>query len=116
MPSSQAQAHEHSVTTLSGWVALPLVLLLLLLGVAACVGGELDDSPGLFGIGVVLIVLFFMSFAGFFTLEPNEARVLVLFGDYKGTVRKDGFHFGNPFYSNGKSMHVTGKEIGRAHV
>ncbi|MFM7396743.1 MAG: SPFH domain-containing protein [Gammaproteobacteria bacterium] len=110
MPSPQTQSHERSVTTLSGWVALPLVLLLLLLGVAACVGGELDDSPGLFGIGVVLIVLFFVSFAGFFTLEPNEARVLVLFGDYKGTVRKDGFHFGNPFYSNGKSMHVTGKD------
>ncbi|HMM34178.1 MAG TPA: SPFH domain-containing protein, partial [Thermoanaerobaculia bacterium] len=38
---------------------------------------------------------------GFFTLQPNEARVLVLFGAYKGTVREAGFHWGNPFYSNG---------------
>jgi regulator of protease activity HflC (stomatin/prohibitin superfamily) len=38
---------------------------------------------------------------GFFTLQPNQARVLVLFGAYKGTVRMPGFHWGNPFYSNG---------------
>ena len=36
---------------------------------------------------------------GFFTLQPNEARVLLLFGAYKGTVRKSGFHWANPFYS-----------------
>src|SRR5262249_8180235 len=34
-------------------------------------------------------------------LQPNEARVLVLFGHYKGTVRESGFHWGNPFYSYG---------------
>jgi regulator of protease activity HflC (stomatin/prohibitin superfamily) len=38
---------------------------------------------------------------GFYTLQPNEGRVLVLFGDYKGTVRTSGFHWGNPFYTNG---------------
>ncbi len=38
---------------------------------------------------------------GFFTLEPNQARMLVLFGDYKGTVRRSGFSWANPFYSNG---------------
>ena len=40
---------------------------------------------------------------GFFTLQPNEARVLVLFGKYVGTVRVSGFHWGNPFYTNGPS-------------
>jgi regulator of protease activity HflC (stomatin/prohibitin superfamily) len=49
---------------------------------------------------------------GFFTLQPNEARVLVLFGDYKGTVRTSGFHWGNPFYSNG-SQQAGGITIGR---
>lgn len=37
---------------------------------------------------------------GFFSLQPNQARVLVLFGSYKGTVRTSGFHWANPFYSN----------------
>jgi regulator of protease activity HflC (stomatin/prohibitin superfamily) len=40
---------------------------------------------------------------GLFTLQPNEARVLLLFGRYKGSVRESGFHWGNPFYSNGSS-------------
>jgi regulator of protease activity HflC (stomatin/prohibitin superfamily) len=101
---------------MSGWLALPVVLMILVVGIAACIGGELDDSPGLFGIGVALIVAFFVSFAGFFTLQPNEARVLVLFGDYKGTVRKEGFHFGNPFYSNGSSAHVTIKDGATASI
>jgi regulator of protease activity HflC (stomatin/prohibitin superfamily) len=36
---------------------------------------------------------------GFFTLQPNEARVLILFGAYKGTVRKSGFWWANPLYA-----------------
>ena len=39
---------------------------------------------------------------GFFTLEPNEARVLILFGAYKGTVRQSGFHWANPLYSRSR--------------
>ena len=109
-------SHEREVTVMNGWLALPVVLMILVVGVAACIGGELDDSPGLFGIGVALIIAFFVSFAGFFTLQPNEARVLVLFGDYKGTVRKEGFHFGNPFYSNGSSAHVTIKDGATASI
>ncbi|MBM4216970.1 MAG: SPFH domain-containing protein [Gammaproteobacteria bacterium] len=106
LPVSQ----EREVTVISGWLALPIVIAILLLGIAACVGGALVDSPGLLGMGVALIVLFFISLSGFFTLQPNEARVLVLFGDYKGTVRKEGFHFGNPFYSNGSTNYSINKD------
>lgn len=35
---------------------------------------------------------------GFFTLQPNTAAVLLLFGEYKGTARQQGFHWANPFY------------------
>jgi regulator of protease activity HflC (stomatin/prohibitin superfamily) len=49
--------------------------------------------------GLMLILGVFML-PGFFTLQPNQARVLILFGEYKGTVREAGFHWGNPFYSN----------------
>jgi regulator of protease activity HflC (stomatin/prohibitin superfamily) len=50
-------------------------------------------------IGVLSEILSLIVLAGFFTLQPNEARVLLLFGGYKGTVRKSGFHWANPFYS-----------------
>ena len=45
------------------------------------------------------VLIFLMT--GFFTLQPNQARVLVLFGKYCGTVRDSGFHWANPFYSSG---------------
>jgi regulator of protease activity HflC (stomatin/prohibitin superfamily) len=44
---------------------------------------------------------------GFFSLQPNEARILVLFGAYKGTVRESGFHWGNPLYTNGPQQFGT---------
>jgi regulator of protease activity HflC (stomatin/prohibitin superfamily) len=39
---------------------------------------------------------------GFFTLQPNEASVLLLFGNYRGTERNPGFHWTNPFYTKRK--------------
>ena len=56
-------------------------------------------SHASFGVGaaiLTLIVAVVMS-SGFFTLQPNEAAVLILFGAYKGTVRESGFFFTNPF-------------------
>jgi regulator of protease activity HflC (stomatin/prohibitin superfamily) len=50
-------------------------------------------------IGVLAEFLSCVMLTGFFTLQPNEARVLLLFGAYKGTVRTSGFHWANPFYS-----------------
>ncbi len=50
--------------------------------------------------GILLVVTSVIMMVGFFTLQPNEARVLLLFGKYKGTVRTSGFHWGNPFYAN----------------
>ena len=48
---------------------------------------------------MVPVLIFLMT--GFFTLQPNQARVLVLFGKYRGTVRNSGFHWANPLYSSG---------------
>lgn len=50
---------------------------------------------------------------GFFTLQPDEARVLVLFGNYKGSVRTSGFHWGNPFYTNGPQQVSTAISSGQ---
>jgi len=40
--------------------------------------------------------------SGFFVVNPNSSTVMVLFGDYKGTVRDNGFFWINPFYSKQK--------------
>ncbi len=47
--------------------------------------------------GILLLILSGIFWGGFFTLQPNEARVLLLFGGYQGTVRTSGFHWTNPF-------------------
>jgi regulator of protease activity HflC (stomatin/prohibitin superfamily) len=46
--------------------------------------------------GVLTIGLGVFLCCGFFTLQPNEARVLILFGAYRGTVRASGWHWTNP--------------------
>jgi regulator of protease activity HflC (stomatin/prohibitin superfamily) len=54
------------------------------------------------GIGLEILAVIF--FRGYFTLQPNEARVLLLFGRYHGTVRRSGFFWANPFYSRSRAQ------------
>ncbi|MEQ9169350.1 MAG: SPFH domain-containing protein, partial [Fulvivirga sp.] len=49
----------------------------------------------MFALGIVASLVLC---PGFFFVNPNGSRVLVLFGDYKGTVKKNGFFWVNPFY------------------
>jgi regulator of protease activity HflC (stomatin/prohibitin superfamily) len=51
---------------------------------------------------ILLSILWLIFWFGFMTLEPNEARVMVFFGTYKGTLKKTGFFWVNPFYSKKK--------------
>lgn len=53
-------------------------------------------------LSVLLFVFNMISWAGFMQIEPNEARVMVFFGKYKGTVRDNGFFWVNPFYAKKK--------------
>jgi regulator of protease activity HflC (stomatin/prohibitin superfamily) len=46
---------------------------------------------------VALLMVFVVCVCGFFVVEPNRSRVLVLFGTYRGTVRQPGFYWTNPF-------------------
>jgi regulator of protease activity HflC (stomatin/prohibitin superfamily) len=88
-----------------------LALLLTALGLLAySIAAGSADRPFVLPLVTGLVTLFttFVLMIGFFTLQPNEARVLVLFGAYKGTVRTAGFHWGNPFYSNGPSTAAAG--------
>src|SRR5210317_151174 len=100
---------EKVVTVGSGWMWLGINLTVFVgsigLFIYAVLGGLQSYGEPIWWMMAVSILVFITSnilWNGFFTLEPNEARVLVLFGNYKGTVRESGFHFGNPFYTNGQ--------------
>ena len=53
-------------------------------------------------ISVILSIVMFLwcifAMAGFMQIEPNEARVMLFFGKYEGTVKENGFFWVNPFY------------------
>src|SRR5262245_19436194 len=110
MSRTQASANrERSVRVQNGWVMLAL----LLPSLAADIWLLITTDPPQKVIFIVLIPVIVILLTGFFTLQPNEARVLVLFGKYKGTVRESGFHWGNPFYSNGSqnvSVQLAGQK------
>lgn len=54
------------------------------------------DLPRILLVLGLLTVIAVVLPPGYFTLQPNESKVLVLFGNYKGTVSRDGFHWTNP--------------------
>ena len=77
-------------------------LALLVRRVRSAASGE----PGfnwLIVLGIALPILAVILLGGLFTLQPNEARVLILFGAYHGTVRSSGFFWANPFYSRSRA-------------
>ena len=107
MPSQSAQtaATEVAVNAANGW------LMLLLNFVTAIIARVFDGihirqpaAPRIAPLWLVVAGAFialgtFLMLLGYFTLQPNQARVLMLFGAYKGTVRESGFHWANPLYS-----------------
>ena len=114
MTTTQASLNrERPIQAFNGWVMLVLFVglllgnILLLKSIAS--GLERGETPPLpFFLSILAFPVIFILMTGFFTLQPNEARVLVLFGKYCGTVRDSGFHWANPFYSNGQGGRATG--------
>ncbi len=98
---SLAGNQERPVATISGWGMLGLVFIMLGGGLALLIHTltNLESHPPAERIvaALALIILGFIAMGGFFTLQPNEACALVLFGAYRGTERRDGFHWTNPF-------------------
>ena len=81
----------------NGWAMFPIVVLWFLLVPILLIPGIFDGSVLLIVLAVLMIPVAIIFAKGLFTLQPNEARVLVLFGRYYGTVKKEGFHWANPF-------------------
>jgi regulator of protease activity HflC (stomatin/prohibitin superfamily) len=92
---------ETTVNAINGWVMLAVCLGAELGGIILMIMGIRNEAPPVALAGILTLATGIILMVGLFSLQPNEARVLVLFGAYKGTVRESGFHWGNPFYSNG---------------
>ena len=94
---------EQAASTANGFAAL-------LIGLALVIGGGLmlwqAVAPAFVLYRLLLAVLLFLmgalTLAGLYTLQPNEAAILQLFGAYRGTTRVPGLRATNPFYTRRK--------------
>jgi regulator of protease activity HflC (stomatin/prohibitin superfamily) len=76
----------------SGYVVVLAILLFIGGAIFAGVNGWIP-------ICIILIVLAVFTLPGLITVQPNKACVLTLFGDYKGTIKNNGFFWVNPFFT-----------------
>ena len=75
--------------------------------------GSVGFVPLLFFGSIGLVISAVISLCGFMAVAPNDSRVLLLFGEYKGSVKQSGFFWVNPFYSKKKlSLRVRNFETG----
>ena len=108
---------EKDRTVSSGWV----VLIVLLLVEAAALYGiylnvEAENQTGIV-ISIIVAVLAGLLYPGLFIVNPNEGKVLQLFGEYVGTVRRAGLKWANPLYSKKRvSLRIRNFESAKLKV
>ncbi|MBS0424799.1 MAG: SPFH domain-containing protein [Proteobacteria bacterium] len=94
--SSAIGTDEQIISGSNGWLMLMVLLPALLFAVflVATPGGPVKLMTG-----AALLVITLFCCKGLFTLEPNQAAVMIFFGSYAGTVNTSGFFWVNPFYN-----------------
>ncbi|MYB44446.1 MAG: SPFH domain-containing protein [Acidimicrobiia bacterium] len=101
----------------SGVLALVILVLLFALDIYMLIRGIIDGTLWLILVTSLLVPVILLLSAGLFTVAPNEARVLQLFGSYVGTVRDTGLRYTNPLYSKRRiSVRVRNFETERSKV
>ncbi|HQR08651.1 MAG TPA: SPFH domain-containing protein [Gemmatales bacterium] len=86
----------------SGWTAILVLLGSLILIILLVIAIANTAMPYLAAFLAIPLVIWLICLAGFVVVNPNEACVVQLFGEYKGTVKDVGFYYGNPFYWRSK--------------
>jgi len=104
---------ENHKKVLSGWLPLVVGLAAIAYFVYLLVAG----TVALKITGAVGSILAFIYLTGLFMVNPNEGRVLQLFGKYVGTAREEGLRWANPFYTKKRiSLRVRNFETSRMKV
>ncbi|MBE0551323.1 MAG: SPFH domain-containing protein [Ignavibacterium sp.] len=88
---------EKKANKTNGFIALFIVIALFVLDIFLLVTGIRTGNDSILWFFIPLVFISFVSFGGFMIVQPNESKVLILFGKYTGTVRDSGFWWVNPF-------------------
>ncbi|HTP19926.1 MAG TPA: SPFH domain-containing protein [Solirubrobacteraceae bacterium] len=114
--SASDQAHEQR----RAWVlpGLPTMIgALAAMGLGIALAATAGKNSGLIVFAVIFLCVAGFSFGGFFVVQPNQARVLILFGSYIGSVTEAGWWWCNPFAKKQKvSLRVRNFQSERIKV
>ncbi|MCM1347980.1 MAG: SPFH domain-containing protein [Firmicutes bacterium] len=105
--------YEYSGSLINGFAMLFFTFILIPCLIVGCIvaGGE-ENLWLSAGCTAVFAIIFFLGCVGYFTQEPNEARVMIFFGKYKGTCRRVGYFWMNPFMTRRKlSLRLRNMDI-----
>lgn len=95
---------------INGIAMLIVNTLLTLGGIALLIVALYFESLALGALGVVALVVAIFSWFGLMMLEPNEARVMLFFGNYRGTFTKTGYYWVNPLLT-AKKLSLRARNI-----
>lgn len=109
--------HEKKIEATSGYGALCLGIGCILAAVVSFIIAVSNESFLWLAVLLVCLLTGILTLVGLFMVNPNQARVLQLFGDYKGTVLNPGLRWANPFYTKQKiSVRVRNFESDKLKV
>ena len=101
----------------SGWLMVIVLLALTILAILGLITGVQHQIVGRMVACLLGLVLLTFCWAGLFTVQPNQSRVLQLFGEYVGSVRTAGLWWANPFFTKrGVSLRVRNFETTKLKV
>lgn len=96
--------------TMNGFLALTVFILLILANIAWLASSIMGESATSCIISSVIMLCLPICLKGFIQQEPNEARVMIFFGQYKGTFKRVGFFWVNPFITT-KRLSLRSRNI-----
>ncbi len=108
---------EKEIRGLSGWLMVCVILAVLALGIWRLVVTASTEPTWWMGVWVFIIVVDLFCLNGLTVVNPNEAKVVTLFGVYKGSLKQAGFRWFNPLTARRKlSLRVRNFESGKIKV
>ncbi|MDE6099642.1 MAG: SPFH domain-containing protein [Paramuribaculum sp.] len=104
---------EYGGMLINGFAMIFFTFVLIPALIIGCIAAGGEDNLWLsIGGTAVLGILFIIGCVGYFTQEPNEARVMIFFGKYRGTCRRVGYFWTNPFLTRRKlSLRLRNMDI-----
>jgi regulator of protease activity HflC (stomatin/prohibitin superfamily) len=108
---------EREYAAVSGWAAFIVLLGAVGVSIWQMILSFRNDNPALGILFAFLLLLFIFLMTGLFIVNPNEGKVLQLFGRYVGTARNPGLRYANPLFAKKRiSLRVRNFESAKLKV